>query len=73
MGLIAELSKAIRLLGGRRYTSGDLTTGQEAFTSVLDVNASEVFSQQNLITGSSIPFSGSSQNGSIYSLSLIHI
>jgi len=69
MGLIAELSKAIRLLGGRRYTSGDLTTGQEAFTSVLDVNASEVFSQQNLIPTASLPFSGSSQINSTYSTS----
>ena len=69
MGLIAELSKAIRLLGSRRYTSGDLTTGQEAFTSVLDVNVSEVFSQQNLIPTASLPFSGSSQIYSTYNTS----
>ncbi len=67
MGLISTTKKAIRLLVGRRFTSGSLTDAQEAFTSTLDINASEVFSQQNLITGSSIPFSGSSQNGSIYS------
>ena len=66
MGLIAELSKAIRLLGSRRYTSGDLTTAQESFTSVLDVNASEIYSQQDKIPSSGLPFSGSADQYSVY-------
>ena len=66
MGLIAELSKAIRLLGSRRYTSGDLTTAQESFTSVLDVNASEIYSQQDRIPSTGLPFSGSADQYSVY-------
>ena len=66
MGLIASASKAIRLLASRRYTSGDLTTAQEAFTSVLDINADEIYIQQNLLPTSGLPFSGSSQNRSTY-------
>ena len=49
MGLIASASKAIRLLASRRYTSGDLTTAQEAFTRVLDISADEIYIQQNLL------------------------
>ena len=66
MGLIAELSKAIRLLGSRRYTSGDLTTAQESFTSVLDINASEIYSQQDKIPSTGLPFSGSADQYSVY-------
>jgi len=66
MGLISELSKAIRLLGSRRYTSGDLTTSQESFTSVLDVNASEIYSQQDKIPSTGLPFSGSADQYSVY-------
>ena len=66
MGLIAELSKAIRLLGSRRYTSGDLTTSQESFTSVLDLNAGEIYSQQDKIPTSGLPFSGSADQYSVY-------
>ena len=66
MGLIAELSKAIRLLGSRRYTSGDLTTAQESFTSVLDVNTSEIYSQQDKIPSTGLPFSGSADQYSVY-------
>ena len=67
MGLINTTKKALRLLLSRRFTSGSLATAQEAFTSTLDVNASEVFSQQHLIPTSSLPFSGSSQQSSTYS------
>ncbi len=66
MGLIASASKAIRLLASRRYTSGDLTTAQESFTSVLDISADEIYIQQNLLPSSGLPFSGSSQNRSTY-------
>ena len=66
MGLIASASKAIRLLASRRYTSGDLTSAQESFTSVLDVNASEIYSQQDKIPSSGLPFSGSADQYSVY-------
>jgi len=66
MGLIDNTSKAIRLLISRRYTSGDLTTAQEAFTSTLDIKSSEVYTQDHLVPTSSLPFSGSSQDKEIY-------
>ena len=68
MGLIDNTSKAIRLLLSRRYTSSDLNTVQEAFTSTLDINSTEVYVQDNLIPTSSLPFSGSSQNRTYYSV-----
>lgn len=55
--------KSNRLLQSKRYTQQQLGDAQEAFTSVLDINASEVYTQQNLIPTSSLPYSGSSQNG----------
>jgi hypothetical protein len=64
---INSLKKSSRLLQSRRYTHDSFTDAQEAFTSVLDINAAEVYTDQNLIPSASLPFSGSSQNGSIYS------
>jgi|TARA_B100001094_G_scaffold238843_1_gene234322 hypothetical protein len=58
--------KSNRLLGGRRYTSADLNTSQEAFTEVLDLRASEIYTQGHLIPESNLPFSGSSQSGITY-------
>ena len=58
--------KSNRLLGGRRYTSADLNTSQEAFTEVLDLRASEIFTQGHLVPNSGLPFSGSSQSGNFY-------
>jgi hypothetical protein len=55
--------KSNRLLQSKRYTQQQLGDAQEAFTSVLDINAGEVYTQQNLIPTSSLPYSGSSQNG----------
>ena len=63
---INQEKKSNRLLGSRRFTSADLNTSQEAFQSNLDIQASEVYTQANLIPTSSLPFSGSSQNGSIH-------
>lgn len=62
---IDKIIKSNRLLQSRRYTVASLTDSQESFTSVLDINAGEIYSQTNLIPTSSLPFSGSSQNGSI--------
>jgi len=55
--------KSNRLLGNRRFTSADLNTSQEAFTDVLDLGASEIYSEAHLIPSSGLPFSGSSQSG----------
>lgn len=63
MGLIDTTDKAIRLLLSRRFTSDDITIGQESFTSTLDINSGEIYTDKDLIPTSSLPFSGSSQNG----------
>jgi hypothetical protein len=65
---IDKIIKSNRLLQSRRYTVASLTDSQEAFTSVLDINSGEVYTQANLLPTSSLPFSGSSQNGSIFSV-----
>tara|TARA_B100001248_G_scaffold257485_1_gene240068 strand:- start:525 stop:1535 length:1011 start_codon:yes stop_codon:yes gene_type:complete len=66
MGFIDNALKALRLLGGRRYTNDSLGTAQEAFDKTIDIGALEVYTQDNAIPTSSLPFSGSSQNGSYY-------
>ena len=63
---INQEKKSNRLLGGRRFTSADLNTSQEAFTEVLDLRASEIFTQGHLVPNSGLPFSGSSQSGNFY-------
>jgi hypothetical protein len=65
---IDKIIKSNRLLQSRRYTVASLTDSQEAFTSVLDINSGEVYTQTALLPTSSLPFSGSSQSGSIYSV-----
>ena len=60
---IDSIKKSSRLLQSRRYTLDTLTDGQEAFTRVLDLGSSEIYSQTNLIPTASLPFSGSSQSG----------
>ena len=55
--------KSNRLLGNRRFTSADLKPSQEAFSNVNDLNAGEIYTQQDLIPESGLPFSGSSQDG----------
>jgi hypothetical protein len=60
---INKTTKSNRLLQSRRYTQDALGDSQEAFTQVLDLSAAEIFSQQNLIPTSNLPYSGSSQNG----------
>jgi len=60
--------KSNRILQGRRYTQA-LTDGNEAFTQVLDLSANEIYSQQNLLPTSSLPYSGSSQNGQTITVS----
>ena len=65
---IDKLSKSNRLLQSRRYTHDSYTDSQEAFTSTLDINANEVYVDQSLIPSTGLPFSGSAQSGSIYSV-----
>ena len=60
---INQEKKSNRLLGNRRFTSADLNTSQEAFTSVLDLQSSEIYTQGDLIPSSALPFSGSTQSG----------
>lgn len=65
---IDKTIKSNRLLQSRRYTQAALTDAQEAFTSVLDINSKEIYAQSSLLPTSSLPFSGSSQDGSIYAV-----
>ena len=60
--------KSNRLLASKRYTHDSFTDAQEAFTSTLDIQASEVYVQANSIPTSSLPFSGSTQHQSVYSV-----
>jgi len=57
------LTKVARLIIGRRYTSTDLGDSQEAFTSTIQMDSSEVWSQANLIPSSSLPYSSSANPG----------
>ena len=59
--------KSSRLLASRRYTHDTFTDAQDAFTSTLDIQASEVYTQANFIPTSSLPFSGSSQHENTHS------
>ena len=68
MGQIDSGSKSSRLLASRRYTHNTLTTAQESFTNVLDLQASEVYTQASKIPSSGLPFSSSADNGSYYTI-----
>jgi hypothetical protein len=64
---MASFSKEIksnRLLQSIRYSRANTDSG-ETFTRVLDLNSQEVYSQQNLILTSSVPYSSSLQNNLI--------
>lgn len=66
-------SRSERLLQNRRFTTDDIVLTQEAFTSVLDINSSEIYTDFRYIPTSSVklPFSGSSQDQLIVSASNI--
>ena len=66
MAALDKEKKSNRLLGSRRYTHDTLLDSQEAFTEVLDIGASEVYTQAKFIPSSGLPFSGSSQNQSVH-------
>lgn len=66
-------SRSERLLQNRRFTTDDIGLTQEAFTSVLDINSNEVYTDFRYIPTSSVrlPFSGSTQDQLIVSASNI--
>jgi len=59
------LTKVARLIIGRRYTSTDLGDSQEASTSTIQVDSSEVWSQASSIPSSNLPYSSSANPGDI--------
>lgn len=67
-------NRSERLLQGRRFTTDNLSLGQEAFTDVFDLGAGEILTDDGLIpTGSTqLAYSGSSQNGAIVSGSVVN-
>jgi hypothetical protein len=67
MAAIDSTKKSGRFLQSRRYTHDTFTDAQEAFTSVLDINAQEIYIDQDLIPSSGLPYNSSGQDGSIYS------
>ena len=66
MAALDKEKKSNRLLASRRYTHETLNDSQEAFTEVLDIGASEVYTQADKIPSTGLPFSGSTQNRSIF-------
>ncbi len=54
--------KSNRLLQSKRYTIQNID-GQEAYTNVLDLNSSEIYTQQASLPTASLPYSSSAQNG----------
>jgi hypothetical protein len=66
MAALDKEKKSSRLLASRRYTHETLTAAQEAFTEVLDLGASEIYTQANSIPSSGLPYSGSSQQSNTY-------
>ena len=69
MAKIDSGSKSSRLLASRRYTHDTLTSAQESFTNVLDLQASEIYTQGGYIPSSGLPFSGSSQISATHTVS----
>lgn len=58
--------KSSRFLQSKRYTHNTLLDSQESFTSVLDLNSSEIYVDQGLIPSSNLPFNSSSDHLSVY-------
>ena len=67
MAAIDSTKKSARFLQSRRYTHDTYTDAQEAFTSVLDINANEIYIDQDLIPSSGLPYNSSGDNGLVYS------
>ena len=69
MAALDKTKKSSRLLASRRYTHETLTAGQESFTNVLDLQASEIYTQAGYLPSSGLPFSGSSQISATHTVS----
>jgi hypothetical protein len=69
MATLDSGSKSSRLLASRRYTHDTLTAAQEAFTNVLDLQASEIYTEAGYLPSSGLPFSGSSQISATHTVS----
>jgi len=69
MGKIDSGSKSSRLLASRRYTHNTLTAGQESFTNVLDLQASEIYTQAGYIPSSGLPHSSSADISATHTVS----
>ena len=67
MAALDKTKKSSRLLASRRYTHETLNASQESFTEVLDLGASEIYTEAGLIPSSGLPYSGSTQIHSTYS------
>tara|TARA_Y100001963_G_C6725684_1_gene421338 strand:+ start:227 stop:1171 length:945 start_codon:yes stop_codon:yes gene_type:complete len=50
---ISKDTKAVRLLGGRRFVHAHLSDGQEAFTKTIDIGAGEIYTQVSDIPNAS--------------------
>ena len=66
MATLNSGSKSSRLLASRRYTHETLNDAQEAFTNVLDLQSSEIYTEAGYIPSSGLPYSGSADINSIY-------
>ena len=66
MAALDKEKKSNRLLASRRYTHETLNDSQEAFTEVLDIGASEVYTQADKIPSSGLPFNAASHNRQIH-------
>ena len=69
MGKIDSGSKSSRLLASRRYTHNTLTAAQESFTNVLDLQASEIYTQAGYIPSSGLPHSSSADISATHTVS----
>jgi hypothetical protein len=69
MAALDKEKKSSRLLASRRYTHETLGAAQESFTNVLDLQASEIYTQAGYIPSSGLPFSGSSQISATHTVS----
>ena len=69
MAKIDSGSKSSRLLASRRYTHDTLTSAQESFTNVLDLQASEIYTQASYIPSSGLPHSSSADIGATHTVS----
>jgi len=69
MATIDPGSKSSRLLASRRYTHDTLTSAQESFTNVLDLQASEIYTQAGYIPSSGLPHSSSADISATHTVS----